>query len=191
MTDEEAIAAIRGGNDLGMDDLISRHQIRALKLAFQITRDRPAAEDIVAEAFIALFRAIKGDRYRDGTFAPWFFRVVTNRAISEARRGRLRVALLTRVHHSSPAALDPEDIVVRHAQAQVVNLALRSIRPRERAALSLRYVLDLDDKTVADIMGCPVGTVKTLLHRGRTRLRAALIDEDPDMWPLPAAGGME
>jgi len=191
MTDEEAIAAIRIGDDRGMDHLVTHHQSRALKLAFQVTRDRLAAEDVVADAFLAAYRAIKGHSYRDGAFEPWFLRVVTNRAISEARRGRILAVSLIRLRHSAPKAVDPEDEVARNAEAELVNRALRLVNPKERAALSLRYVLDLDDKAVAEILGCPVGTVKTRLRRGRARLREALSDVDPEMWPLPAAGGIE
>jgi RNA polymerase sigma-70 factor (ECF subfamily) len=174
-----------------MEYLVRRHQLRALRLAYQITRNRQTAEDVVADSYVVVYRSIKSGRYKDAAFEPWFLRVVANRAISETRRATALGTILRRLHVGSPPGPDPENEVERNAQSDLVHRALASVRPEERAALSLRYLLDLDDRAVAEILNCPIGTVKTRLRRGRARMRAALTDMDPETWPVQAVGGLE
>lgn len=62
MTDSQALEALRSGDERGMDALMAAHQAKALRLAYQITRDREAAEDVVADAFVVVFKEIKFHR---------------------------------------------------------------------------------------------------------------------------------
>src|SRR3989442_13983396 len=81
MDDGEAIDALRRGNTEGMDTLVAAHQSRALRVAYQITRDTQAAEDVVADAFLAVFQRIKSlGPHRP--FQPTFLRIILNRPTS-------------------------------------------------------------------------------------------------------------
>src|SRR5579872_2839928 len=83
----DAVVALQSGDMAGLQVLVQRYQLPALRLAFNLCRNRQEAEDAVAEAFIAVARHIGGyDRSRP--FAPWFYRIVINAARAAARRGR-------------------------------------------------------------------------------------------------------
>jgi RNA polymerase sigma-70 factor (ECF subfamily) len=190
MDDREAIQALMRGDTAGMDALVAAHQQRALRIAYQITRDSQAAEDVVADAFLAVFQQKPQDPGRP--FKPWFLRIVVNRAISfSRRRSRFRrvLGLLSRATEIS----DPVQLVETNEQTRTVMAALDRLPINERAALSLRYLEDLDERSIAEILGWPLGTVKTRLHRGRNHLRQQLIKNGPgaDAPALSFVGGSE
>ncbi len=172
MTDFEAVQALRQGDPRGLETLVERHQLRALRLAYHITRDPESARDVVADAFLAVFEHI-GDSDQTRPFEPWFVRIVTNRAISAARkasRDRKLLSLIGREREPS----DPEAEAVRNESQRALAEAIKSLPPNERAALALRYFLDLNERGIAETLGWPIGTVKTRLHRGRAHLRQRL-----------------
>jgi RNA polymerase sigma-70 factor (ECF subfamily) len=80
------------------------------------------------------------------------------------------VGLLARGTESA----DPLHVVERHEEQRAVIAALALLPVKERAALTLRYLEDLDERSIAEMLGWPIGTVKTRLHRGRDRLRQSL-----------------
>src|SRR5260370_38864952 len=105
MTDTEAMDALRRGDSEGMGALVARYQTRALRLAYQITRDRAMAEDIIADAFLVVFRHA-GRQDSSRPFEPWFLRIVANRAISYARR-RARFQRLPQLLHREAPTIGP------------------------------------------------------------------------------------
>ncbi|HEX7277398.1 MAG TPA: sigma-70 family RNA polymerase sigma factor [Acidimicrobiales bacterium] len=136
--------------------------------ARRITGDRGAAEELAAAAFTRAWTRWSWLRVQ-GSPMGWVVRVTTNLALDHVRRGPV------------PVTLTPEDyvtlddaIVVRLALAE----ALGHLSPRQRQAVSLHYLAELEETEVAAAMGVSAGSVKTHLHRGRARLRQALaLDE--------------
>jgi len=187
MTDTEAIDALRRGDSEGMEALVARYQTRAMRLAYQITRDRAMAEDLVADAFLAVYSNV-GRQDPSRPFEPWFLRIVANRAISYARR-RARFQQLAHLLQGNDRSEAPDELAERRDIGREVADALTRIPPAERAALSLRYAMDLDERSVAEIMQKPIGTVKTLLHRGRHRLQRQLLAAGGGIVAMSTTGG--
>jgi len=189
MDDRMALDALKGGDPTGMDALVAAHQRRALRIAYQITRDSETAEDVVADAFLAVFRQIRTqDPARP--FQPWFLRIVVNGAISiTRRRSRLQrlIGLLPRITDTA----DPLDVVESNEKNRAVIAALERLPVKERTALALRYLEDLDERSIAEILDWPLGTVKTQLHRGRHRLRQYISRGGTDAPALGLIGGSE
>ncbi|MFG3709372.1 sigma-70 family RNA polymerase sigma factor [Micromonospora sp. NPDC047730] len=140
-----------------------RHFRGMVAFAYLTTGSAAAAEDIVQEAFIDLYRRRAQVREPE----RWLRRAVASRCTSWVRR-----RILERRH----AFADPTRPVTAPHESASVRAALRRIRPRQRAALFLRYYLDLPEREIAETLGCPAGTVKTLLHRGLAALREHLDD---------------
>lgn len=134
-----------------------------IRLAVVTTGSVVAAEDIVQDAFLALYRSW------DAVAEPgaWLRRVVVNRSTSWLRRlgvaRRYAARAVPGIEQPPPTA---EDVAVR--------AALRRLAPRQRAAVFLRYYLDLPEAQIAETLGCRPGTVKSLLHRGLAVLKAQL-----------------
>ena len=136
---------------------------RAVRLANRLLADRAAAEDVAAEALArayARWPTVGSLPYRDG----WLLRVATNLAIDRLRRRppELRPA--------PDAGEFEEGVDLRMA----LNAALLTLAPRQRQAITLRYLGGLSDREVAEALGISLGSVKTHIHRGLSGLRARL-----------------
>jgi RNA polymerase sigma-70 factor (sigma-E family) len=154
-----------GGIDL--DALYREHATPLLRLAVVLTGDRPLAEELVQEAFVRLQRS--GSIPIAGTELAYLRRTVVN--LSHGHHRHLRVV---RRHpeptiDTMPAA--EVDAVRRDGQRQVA-AAVRTLPPRQRDCIVLRFYADLSDTEIAETLGISAGSVKTHLHRAR----AALVD---------------
>ncbi len=148
--------------DDGFDEAFDELFPRAVRLGTRLLGDRAAAEDVAAEALARTYaRWSKVSRlpYRDG----WVLKVATNLAIDRLRRRPPEV--------SAAASADFEDAVdLRMA----LNAALVTLAPRQRQAITLRYLGGLSDREVAEALNISLGSVKTHIHRGLHGLRARL-----------------
>jgi RNA polymerase sigma-70 factor (sigma-E family) len=147
-------------------DLYARHAPAAGRLAYLLTGDAHLAEDLTQEAFVRAFGRFR-DLRQPEAFEWYLRRTVVNLTRSHFRRRRTERDYLARQPRREALSL-PADPSERDAMWDV----LQQLPPKQRAAIVLRYYEDLSDAQVADAMRCPIGTVKSLIHRGLERLRA-------------------
>jgi RNA polymerase sigma-70 factor, ECF subfamily len=163
--------------DLGaLDQLYEQYGAMAFSIAYRITGDRAAAEDVVQEAFLGAWR--NAARYVDarGSVRTWLFSIVHHRAIDSIRRRRPTVEL------PDPEATLPDTLTLPDTWADVelrldresVQNAMASISDVQREAIELAYFGGLTQTEIAERTGVPLGTVKGRLRLGLQGLRAAL-----------------
>ena len=150
-----------------MAELYQAHAPDAARLAYLLTGDRALAEDLVHEAFVRMFGRFRDLRHREA-FRAYLRTTVVNLARSHFRRRRVERAYVERAGRAPEAA--PEE---RGGRPEMWE-ALASLQPRQRAAIVLRYYEDLTEAQTAEVLGCAVGTVKSLVSRGLDRLRAEI-----------------
>ena len=152
--------------------IYAAHHAEALRLAYLLCGDAHRAEDAVAEAFVKVYRQMR----KGGVEQPraYLRRAVINEINSRFRRLALERREASRRTGDDRGGRAPEDALVEHDE---VFAALRSLPERQRAVVVLRFYEDLPEKDIAAAMGISVGTVKSTLHRGLERLRAALGEE--------------
>jgi RNA polymerase sigma-70 factor (sigma-E family) len=143
-------------------DVYATQYVGLVRLAYVTTGSLATAEDVVQEVFAELYR-----RFHDvDAPVPYLRRAVVSRCISWRRRQGLE---FRRRHHA--AVWLPDKVAPVGPEATAVRAALRRLRPRQRAAVFLRYYLDLPEAEIAEILGCRPGTVKSLLSRALVALR--------------------
>ncbi len=153
------------------------------KVAFRLTGDRSAAEDLCQEA---LARAYGSWRRIAGYDEAWVARVTTNLAIGRWRKDR---RLVVGPAGDRPGRPGPALHIVAEPVDPGVRLelvaALRALPRRQRQVVALRYLADVPEAAVADALGCSAGTVKQHAHRGLATLRARLghLDHRPPTDP--------
>jgi RNA polymerase sigma-70 factor (ECF subfamily) len=179
--EHRAVDRLRSGDIGGLELLVQRHQLQATRAAYLVVRDRQLAEDIVCDAFLRCRERIQQfDNSRP--FAPWFLRMVVNDALKAADRRARHVSLDTSLGGLTFADLlrdqvaGPDVAAERAELRRDVEAALRSLTPRQRAAIVLYYYVGLSGPEIAQHLSSPLGTVKRRLHDGRARLRTLLSD---------------
>lgn len=175
MDERRAIERLKGGDPGGLEGLVKAHQVRAVRAAYLICRDRPLAEDVVQGAFVKAYEKIKTFDGRR-PFGPWFSRMVVNDAIKAASR-RERT---TRHEGASPDSLledpgtGPHELLEEAEERRRVWAALAKLPPAQRAAVVQRYYLGMSEAEMAGGGGSPPGTIKWRLHAARRRLSELL-----------------
>jgi len=170
--------------DLGALDLLyEQYGAMAFSIAYRITGDRSAAEDVVQEAFLGAWR--NAGRYVDarGSVRTWLLSIVHHRAIDAIRRRRPTVEL-PETETALPDTLTLPDVwadVELRLDRESVRGAMDSISEVQREAIELAYFGGLTQTEIAERTGVPLGTVKGRLRLGLQGMRAALTplgDED-------------
>jgi RNA polymerase sigma-70 factor (sigma-E family) len=149
------------------------HAVGLIRLGVIMLGDRPAAEDVVQDAFAGLFR--RWDRLADTRSALQYVRsCVLNGCRSELRRRARRDRRVS----AEPFAASAEYTALVGEEHRQVLAALRGLPSRQREALVLRFYLDLQEAEIAAAMGISRGTVKSTTSRGLATL-ARILEEDP------------
>ena len=148
-------------------EFFAQHYERLCRLGFLLTGDPAQAEELAQDALVRTWRRwrLVGKPNNPGTYAR---KVLVNRHRSLLRRALVEARYRYRDHPTEASGDEHrEDAIVLWA-------ATRRLPPRQQAVLVLRYYEDLSEAEIARVLGIPVGTVKTLAHRGLARLRRSL-----------------
>lgn len=157
------------GGDAAFAEFYERMQQRAVGTARRLVGDRPAAEDLAAEAFARAYARWPKVRSHPNPDA-WVLRVVGNLAVDQVRRDARRPDLRSDGGRHDPAA---DDAALRIDLAD----ALGRLSSRQKEVVVMRYLIDLTEDDVAVSLGMSTGSVKTHLHRATSKLRDELSDE--------------
>jgi len=159
-------------------ELVARHRPSALRVATVVLGSATGADDVVQVASERAWHAI-ATVDPDRGFRPWFLRIVANAARNDRRAlGRRRAAeLRVAVTPLDPTTPDPEVATVTQSERAAVVSAMNRLDRDTRLVIALRYFEQLSEHEMGDILGCPVGTVKSRLSRAMGRLRAELVNE--------------
>jgi RNA polymerase sigma-70 factor (ECF subfamily) len=167
--DDQLAAAAARGDRAALEELLERNAGLVHAVCRRILSNADDALDAAQEALIAIARRIETFDGRS-KFTTWCYRVATNAALDEARRGNRRptpVEILSEPSAGGPALDD------RVADRLDIDAALAHLSPEYRAAVALRDLVGLDYADIAAILRIPPGTVRSRIARGR----AALADQ--------------
>jgi RNA polymerase sigma-70 factor, ECF subfamily len=173
--EREAVARLRRGEIGGLETLVRRHHLRAVRAAYLMVGDRGLAEEIVQSAFVKAYERI-GSFDPARPFGPWFSRIVINDSITAASRARKSVSLdelgeSTGVADPEPG---PQERAERSDEDRRVRQALEDLPPAQRGAVVQRYFLGMSEAEMAQHEGAPPGTIKSRLHAARRSLSRLL-----------------
>ena len=193
--DQSLVAAAQGGDRSSLDILLRRHYDRVFAVCRRVTGNDADAADAAQEAMIAIVRALAKFDGRS-SFATWTYRIATNASLDELRR-RQRRPIANQVDRDGRDTSD--DLADPNAGARIdalgdrmtLDAALAELPEDFRVPVVLRDVGDLDYADIAEVLGIPVGTVKSRIARGRAALAASLgrtsgNQSDPTERPTPA-----
>jgi RNA polymerase sigma-70 factor (ECF subfamily) len=157
-----------------------------MAVAMRLTRNGAEGEDLVQDTFVKAMRA--REQFEPGTnIRAWLLKILTNTFINRYRRGTLERSVIDGAtaeplqdgwigSASMNAVRDPESLALRPMLEAEIQAALDEVPEEFRLAVVLADVEELSYKEISDIMGCPIGTVMSRLHRGRRMLKGKLYD---------------
>lgn len=168
-TDVDLLARIARGDRQGFEIFYRRHAPRLFAFARRICRDRQAAEDLVQEAFIAVWRKAGSYRPERGAVEAWLFALVRHQGIDVWRRERAPgPPVELAAGHAVDRAHERRDLPILTRQA------LSRLAGDQRRAIEAAYYGDLTYSEAAGRLGLPVGTLKSRIRTGLQHMRAQL-----------------
>lgn len=186
------VERVQRGDQEAFGLLVSKYQRKLLRLVMRLVRDPAEAEDVVQEAFIKAYRALPNFR-GESAFYTWLYRIGVNTAknwlVSQGRRmptvsdivddeeGHLEDSIFLRDDET------PDRILMSKEIGATVDAALAGLPEDLRTAVSLREIDGLSYEEIAQVMNCPIGTVRSRIFRAREAIAARLkplLDVAPD-----------
>jgi RNA polymerase sigma-70 factor (ECF subfamily) len=179
-SDEELVARSRGGDLDSFNQLVLRWERPIYALAYRVVGREEEARDIAQETFLRAFRALKGFKGQ-AKFSSWLYRITLNLCRDWMRRERRTpiaqtpegVDLVELAGEATPWE-SIEDLVSRKELGRAVAKAMSVLPEEQRTAIILKEYQGLTFQEIADLLDCPLSTVKTRLYQGLTVLRRQL-----------------
>jgi len=178
--DQNLIDACLNGESEAFGELVLRHQDRLYNSLFRALGSAEDARDAAQDAFVQAYQKLESFR-GDASFYSWVFRIAMNAAISEKRKTRRMNASVDAAREQS--GIEPEDVhptvQPEHSlelleQQQMVQTALSELSEEFRTALVLKEMEGMKYDEIAEILDCPIGTVRSRIFRARSELKEKL-----------------
>jgi RNA polymerase sigma-70 factor (sigma-E family) len=158
-----------------LEELYLRHAPEAVRLAFLLTHDGATAEDVAQEAFIRIAGRFLHLRSL-ASFDSYLRRTVINLCMSHHRKERVARGYLE--HEAARRRRDEQSVTQPDVETRdELRSAMAALPDRQRAALVLRFYLDLSEEQTAEALGCSVGAARSLVFRATATLRQRIGDE--------------
>jgi RNA polymerase sigma-70 factor (ECF subfamily) len=196
--DAPLIERVKQGDVKAFEMLVVKYQRRVERLVARMVRDVDIVQDITQETFIRAYRAIPQFR-GESAFYTWLYRIAVNTAkkallqlkrdplvTESARLSRDEDDETSRVENELTDGETPDSVLASKQVAQAVNLAVQALSEDLRQAITLREIEGLSYEEIAEMMNCPIGTVRSRIFRAREaiaqRLRPLLDTRDGERW---------
>ena len=180
LADEELMQLVGEDDSAAFEILYERHTDAAYALALRMCGRRTAAEDVVQEAFLSMWRSAVGYDPLRGSVRTWILGIVHHRSIDALRRGVLqdRVRVSDEgIEERLEAAERTEQEVGRRDEAREVRAALEGLPPEQSRVIELAYYGGLTHAEIAAMLDTPVGTIKGRMRLGLQKMRSQLRSE--------------
>ncbi len=173
--DSELVKRVQQGDKSAFDILVQKYQQKVVNLISRFVSDHSECHDVAQETFIKAYRAL-GKFRGDSQFYTWLYRIAANTAknhlASRARKSpKYSVDVEDAEHFSGESQLKdtttPENLLLTEELKQTVNAAIEKLPEDLKSAITLRELEGLSYEEIADVMDCPIGTVRSRIFRAR------------------------
>lgn len=180
--DLQLLSAVTRGDERAFKTIHQRHVVKLTSFAHRVTGDRGAAEEVANDTFLVIWRSSASFQKRSKV-STWMFGI----AYRIAKKKRQKLTPRQRdLDIDEYAISDTQDTAALAIQRRDISKALDRLKPELRAVIELTYFQGYIYSEIAEMLGCPVGTVKTRILRAKEQLRH-LLREDPASLPFRSA----
>lgn len=179
MVDSQLIREIKDGNIELYSELMRRYQRKILAFIYHMLKGANLellAEDLCSETFYKAYRSLHSFREVDASFSTWLYTIARNTVLSELRKQKAIHVPIDEAGYTPTAPPDavPEQRLLQNERMSLVREAINNLPEKQRSALILREYDQLEYQEIANILGQTVSSVKSLLFRARTSVKAQL-----------------
>lgn len=186
------VERVQSGDREAFGLLVGKYQRKLLRLVMRLVRDPAEAEDVTQEAFIKAYRALPNFR-GDSAFYTWLYRIGVNTAKNWLVAHGRRMPTMSEVVDDESEGIEegvllrddatPDRLLMSRQIGETVNAAMDALPEDLRTAISLREIDGLSYEEIAQVMDCPIGTVRSRIFRAREAIAVRLkplLDTAPD-----------
>lgn len=186
------VERVQSGDRDAFGLLVSKYQRKLLRLVMRMVRDPAEAEDVAQEAFIKAYRALPNFR-GESAFYTWLYRIGVNTAKNWLVAHGRRMPTVSEISDEDGEGIEdsgllrddetPDRVLLSKQIGETVNAAMDALPEDLRTAISLREIEGLSYEEIAQVMDCPIGTVRSRIFRAREAIAAQLrplLDIAPD-----------
>lgn len=190
--DQALVERVQAGDQQAFGLLVAKYQRKLMRLVSRLVRDPAEAEDVAQEAFIKAYRALPSFR-GDSAFYTWLYRIGVNTAKNWLIANRRRAPTATEIDNEEAESYGeadllrdvdtPERLMMSKQIADTVNAAMDELPEELKTAVTLREIEGLSYEEIAQVMDCPIGTVRSRIFRAREAIALKLrplLDTGPD-----------
>jgi RNA polymerase sigma-70 factor (ECF subfamily) len=173
LADEDLISLVGGSDAEAFATLYDRHGRAAYSLSYRMMGERQAAEDLVQDAFLKVWRGAASYRTERGSVRTWILSIVHNRAIDQLRSLASRRRTQNKVEASAPTSQPSEAFAQtwRNSQREQVREALGTLPEEQLKILELAYFSGYTHVEISEMLDLPLGTVKGRMRLGLKKIR--------------------
>jgi RNA polymerase sigma-70 factor (ECF subfamily) len=185
--EQDLVEQARSGDLAAFNLLVEHYQGPMFNLCLRMLRTAQGAEDATQEAFIAAYRNL--GKFRGGSFRAWLFRIAGNACYDELRRQKSRPASHLEDESGAPrfepsaGGASMDDLAQQSELREAIQSALLALPADQRLAIVLCDVQGMDYAEIAQVMQCSLGTIKSRINRGRSKLRTLLLGDSGELLP--------
>lgn len=173
LADEDLMSLVDEGDSQAFAVLYDRHGKAAYSLAYRMMGERQAAEDLVQDAFLRVWRSTASYRAARGSVRTWMLRIVHNRGVDQLRSLSSRRRTQDKVEASAQTSQPSEAFAEtwRNSKREQVRDALKALPPEQLKILELAYFSGYTHVEIAELMDLPLGTVKGRMRLGLKKIK--------------------
>jgi len=181
--DQLLVERVQRGDKKAFELLVSKYQRKLMRLVSRLVHDQAEAEDVVQESFIKAYRALANFR-GESAFYTWLYRIGVNTAKNHlVTQGRRAPTSTDADIEEAETFVDadglrdintPESLLASKQIAETVNAAMLALPEELRSAITLREIEGLSYDEIAEVMLCPIGTVRSRIFRAREAIAEKL-----------------
>lgn len=170
--DQIIIARVLDGDTAAFEILVNRYKDMAFSIARRVCSNSEDAEEVAQDAFLKAYQAL--DKFKqESKFSTWFYRIVTNAAISSTRKKRIAMASLDEKlvdNFSEDEVQENLNQLDAEEQSRYVNEAMQQLHPQDCLLVNMFYTDELSIEEISEVTGLSQANVKVRLHRIRKKL---------------------
>ena len=184
LTDTSLVERCRTNDEAAFNEVVARYKTKIYNYIYRMTGSSDDAEDLTQEVFIRMYTSIDSFRSQS-SLNTWLFRIAGNLCIDRFRRSKNRTAAYSlddpigdsegeTTHEVPDHTYEPQRLLENEEMAEQIQRALAQLPEKLRATLLLHDIEGLPYEEIAQVVGCPLGTVKSRLFNARMQLRQRL-----------------